>query len=156
MYSILNLLKNKFVSEKENVTKINFTRFVIEFIKGGIMKETIVKLEEELRHAMIQNDTLKLDELISDSLVFTLPNGQIAYKSDDLDVHSKKLQKISELTYSERIIKTFGQFAVVNVKADIKGDFMGQPLDGSYRYTRIWAKEDELLKIIAGSVTLIA
>lgn len=119
------------------------------------MKSEIIKLEEELRLAMVNSDVDKLDELIDDSLIFTTPDGKIATKQMDLEVHRSQVQKISELVPSEQIVKIYENCAVVTVKMKLIGDYNGINISGLYRYTRLWAKIDDKWKIVAGSVVQI-
>lgn len=116
------------------------------------MQSEIIKLEEELRLAMIANDVEKLDELISDELVFTGPNGALATKQMDLDAHRNKIQKISKLNMLEQKIMTYENFAVVVSKMDLDGAYGEMPIGGQYRYTRVWLKAQGSFKIVAGSV----
>ena len=119
------------------------------------MKEEIIKLEEELRLAMLTNDVDALDGLISDSLLFTAPNGIVATKQLDLSCHRAKLQKTSEMVPSEQIIEIYDDYAVVSVKMSIKGTFGADTIDGEYRYNRTWAKLNGNWQVIAGSVVKI-
>lgn len=117
--------------------------------------DLIKSKEEELRLAMINSEVEKLDELISDSLVFTGPNGALVTKSIDLDVHRSKIQKISELKPSEQEIQTYDDWAIVTVRMDLVGFYREIDVSGPYRYLRIWAKINESWKIVAGSVVSI-
>jgi len=119
------------------------------------VKSEIIKLEEELRQAMLNNNVEKLDELIDDSLVFMIPDGNVATKQMDLLAHRDKIQKISELTASEQIIKFHENFAVVTVKVKLAGIYGKIDISGKYRYLRIWKKISNNWKIVAGSVTQI-
>lgn len=119
------------------------------------MKKEIIEKEEELRLAMIASDVEKLDELIDDSLVFVMPDGNLGTKQMDLAAHNSKLQKISEMTQSEQIINIYDKSAIVNVKANLVGTYGDIPITGTYRYTRVWTKINDKFKIVAGSVTLI-
>ncbi len=58
------------------------------------MESEIIKLEEELRNAMLTSDVKKLDELIDDALIFSTPDGKIATKQMDLEAYQSKAQKI--------------------------------------------------------------
>lgn len=117
---------------------------------------TIIKLEEELRQAMMASDTEKLDELIDESLVFIAPDGNIATKQMDLAIHKSKIQKMSKLSPSEQAIKIHDDFAVVTVKMEISGTYLDFDISGHYRYLRIWKKFGDNWKIVAGSVVKIA
>lgn len=115
----------------------------------------IIELEEELRVAMIEDDVKKLDELIADSLIFTTPFGNTITKQMDLDIHSTKVQKISTLSPSEQTVQIYGSCAVVTVRMDTEGTYGDIPINGAYRYTRVWAKTNDDWKVIAGAVVAI-
>jgi len=119
------------------------------------MKEEIIKLEEELRLAMIANDVNKLNGLISDSLSFISPDGSVVTKEIDLEAHRNKIQKITKLNPSEQKINFIDNVAIVTVKMYIEGCFLENPIDGNYRYIRIWMKQDNNWQVIAGSTTKI-
>ena len=69
------------------------------------MIDKIKKLEEELRQAMLSSNIAKLDQLISDALIFTLPDGEILTKSMDLDAYRSGLQKLTSLKCSFSSLK---------------------------------------------------
>lgn len=119
------------------------------------MKEEIIKLEEELRVAMIAADVDKLDELLADSLIFIAPQGEPITKQMDLEVQRNKIQKISELIPSEQKIELYNDFAVVTVKMQIKATFGEADISGTYRYIRTWAKSNNRWQIVAGAVVQI-
>ena len=116
------------------------------------MKVEIEKLEEELRQAMLISDIKKLDELIADCLIFIAPDGSVASKQTDLDIHRSGIQKMTKLVPSEQNILTFKNFAVVTVKMQIEGSLGEANIAGNYRYTRTWAKINDRWQIIAGAV----
>ncbi|HBG50112.1 MAG TPA: DUF4440 domain-containing protein [Cyanobacteria bacterium UBA9971] len=116
------------------------------------MKQEILNLEETLRHAMLEGDTAKLDELIDDSLIFIAPNGVVANKQMDLDAHKSGIQKMSDIIFSERKMELNENLAIVTVIADIKGIFADVDISGKYRYLRVWQKKNNSWKIVAGSV----
>lgn len=119
------------------------------------MEEEIIKLEEELRLAMLNSDVEKLDALIADSLIFIAPQGEVITKQIDLDVQRNKIQQISKLTPSEQQIQMYDDLAVVTVKMNIVGAFSGIDISGTYRYIRTWKKFDNIWQIIAGAVIQI-
>lgn len=120
------------------------------------MKEEIIKLEEELRLAMLASDVEKLDELISDSLMFIAPNGIVATKQMDLDIHRSGAQKMTKLTPSEQKIQFFDNCAIVTVKMEVEGIIGESHISRDYRYTRTWAKINNKWQIIAGAVVAIS
>lgn len=120
------------------------------------MKETIIKLEEELRLAMLSNNVEKLNELIDDSLIFITPDGQKATKQMDLEAHKAKIQKMSALNPLEQEIQLYDNLAVVNVKMNIEGTYNDISISGLYRYMRVWINKNSIWKIVSGSVVKIS
>ena len=117
--------------------------------------EIIINLENELKNAMLNSDIKKLNELISDELVFVSPVGIVVTKEMDLDAHKNKIQKITKLEQSEQNIKLKDNLAIVTVKAKIEGTFLDENISGEYNYLRIWEKKNNKYQIIAGSVNKI-
>lgn len=116
------------------------------------MKSKILKLEEELRQAMLVSDIEKLNELIDDSLVFVAPDGSIVSKQMDLEVHKSGIQKMSQLFPSEQDIQIYNNCAIVTVKMELVGKHGDIDISGDYRYLRVWGKMENNYKILAGSV----
>lgn len=116
------------------------------------MREEILKLEEELRLAMIASDVRKLDELIADNLVFTAPSGDVVNKQMDLEGHRSGIQKLAELTPLDQQIYVYDNFAVVTVVMHLEGTFNCESMNGKYRYMRVWGKVDNRFQIVAGTV----
>ncbi len=115
----------------------------------------VEKFEEKLRLAMLASDVSVLDELISDSLVFTAPNGDVVNKQMDLECHKSGIQKLTELTFLERHIKIHNNFAIVAVKMKLSGTFNGGAISGIYSYTRIWSGLKDKLQVVGGHVSQI-
>lgn len=120
------------------------------------MKEEIIKLEEELRLAMLTGNVDKLDSLISDSLIFIATQGEIVTKQMDLDVQKNKIQKMSELIPSEQQIMINDNCAIVTVKMKMIGTFSNIDISGIYRYIRTWQKINNHWQIVSGAVIQLA
>lgn len=126
-----------------------------EFYWGNKMKNKIIDLEEKLRLAMISSDVEMLDKLISDELIFIGPDGSVATKQMDLELHRSGLQKITKLSPSEQKILTFDNCAAVSVKMQIEGTYAGSNISGSYQYIRTWFHHNDCWQIISGAVVKI-
>ena len=120
------------------------------------MKNTIIELEGRLRVAMLNSDVAELDELISSDLLFTNHLGGLISKEDDLQAHANKTFVFKSLELSESKILMQENSAVVSVKADIQGDYHGQPANGCFRFTRFWSNTSGQWQVIAGHSSIIA
>lgn len=118
-------------------------------------QQTIKQLETELQQAMLTSDVKKLDELISEELIFTIPTGQVANKQMDLDAHRTGVQKLTKLELVEQTIKCHDSFAVVAAKMLLEGTFGPETISGNFCYTRVWAALNGSLQVVAGHVSMV-
>lgn len=120
------------------------------------MEKTMIgNAENELLLAIKNADILVLERLLHDDLLFNLPNGQTVTKEIDLNVYRSGKMKIDYLETSNQLINIIGDSAVVCVNVLLKGNYDNSPLDGIFRYIRVWKQLDEGLKVIAGSCAAI-
>lgn len=119
------------------------------------MEDIILELEERLRSAMLNSNVSELDELISPDLIFTNHIGQLISKEDDLRAHSSKLFVFESLDLSESKILIRETIAVVSVRAEIQGNYNGEPANGSFRFTRVWSNRNDKWQVIAGHSSVI-
>ncbi|NJR57471.1 MAG: nuclear transport factor 2 family protein [Cyanobacteria bacterium CRU_2_1] len=117
---------------------------------------TIEALEENLRQAMLNGDVQALDELIADDLVFTMHTGLVINKQDDLEAHRTGIQKFIKIDLDDQQVRHYGDCAVVTVKAGLAGKFNGQAYSETYRFTRIWVKQQNRWQIAAGHVSQVS
>lgn len=102
--------------------------------------QKILTLEDQLKTAMMSSDTVVLDQLLDDDLIFTNHLGQIMSKNDDLEAHRTGFVKISSIEQSEWQIKLKENIAIVSVLSRIHGEFGGEESNAALRFTRIWQK----------------
>lgn len=112
---------------------------------------TVVNAEIELLTAIKNADVLALEKILHDDLLFNLPDGQTIDKEFDLDSYRSGKMKIDVLEASDQIISVIDDTAVVGVTVLLRGKYDGKPLDGIFRYGRVWKRFGENLKVIAGS-----
>jgi len=120
------------------------------------MKETIAKLEEELRLAMLNSDIPTMDKLISSDLLFTNHLGTLVSKKDDLEAHKNKVFVFNSICLSDSHILSLANVAIVSVKATITGSYHGQPANGHFRFTRTWSNISGNWQVMAGHSSVVA
>lgn len=113
--------------------------------------EDIVNAEIELLTAIKKADVSALENMLHDDLLFNLPDGQTITKEFDLNVYRSGKMKIETLEASDQIISIIDGIAVVAVTVLLKGNYDNNPLDGVFKYIRVWKQFSESLKVIAGS-----
>ncbi|CAL2085835.1 nuclear transport factor 2 family protein [Tenacibaculum sp. 190524A02b] len=116
---------------------------------------SIVKMELEILNAMQQCDTEKLDKLLHDQLLFTIPNEQTIDKKTDLEVYQSGNMNISKMSASEQQINLIDDTAIVSVVIDMEGSYFNHSLNGKYKVLRVWKYYNNQWQVIAGSSNTI-
>lgn len=113
----------------------------------------IVALEADIRRAQLDADAGALDRLISEDLLFTGPDGQLGTKAQDLAAHRSGVVRIREHEPLELRIRRVGaNAAIVALLARMAVEVNGSMVRGTFRYTRVWAREDGTWHVAGGHV----
>ena len=117
----------------------------------------IVMLEARIRAAQLGADLAALHELISDDLLFTGPDGQLGTKAQDIAAYRSGTVKFLEHVPQELRIRRVGaNVAISSLRAQLTVDVAGTISRGTYRYTRVWACEDDKQwRVVGGHVSLV-
>jgi ketosteroid isomerase-like protein len=114
-------------------------------LRGVLVGEAdpaIVAAESRLRAAQLAADVAALDALIADALLFTGPDGQLGTKAQDLAAHASGLVRFREHAPEELRVRAVGpDVAIAALRARLAVEVAGTLVRGTYRYTRVWARE---------------
>ena len=122
----------------------------------GEPDDEIVELEARMRAAQLDADVAALDALISDDLLFTGPDGNIGTKAQDLEAHRSGLVRFREHEPEELRVRRIGlDVAIVALQARLAVEVAGSLSRGTYRYTRVWAREDGTWRVAGGHVSAV-
>jgi ketosteroid isomerase-like protein len=120
----------------------------------GAPDPEIVELEARLRRAQLDADVTALDALISDDLLFTGPDGTLGTKAQDLAAHGSGTVRFREHEPEELCVRRIGRdVAVVALRASLAVEVVGRVVRGTYRYTRVWAREGSAWRVAGGHVS---
>jgi ketosteroid isomerase-like protein len=115
----------------------------VESVLRGKADPDIVSAESQLRTAQLRADIAALDRLISDDLLFTGPDGEVGTKQQDLEAHRTGTIRFREHEPEELRIRRVGKnVAVTALRTRLAVEVGGVVLRGTYRYTRVWAREN--------------
>lgn len=124
----------------------------------GTADREIVALEAELRAAQLAADVATLDRLIADALLFTGPDGQLGTKAQDLAAHASGAVRFRVHEPEELQVRAIGETVrVVALRTRLVVEVGGTPVSGTFRYTRVWARENGgPWRIVAGHVSEVS
>jgi ketosteroid isomerase-like protein len=103
-------------------------------------REQIVALEQQWQQAMLADDIPTMDKLLSDDYLGITATGEVLTKTQQLDRMGDRKFVITKLETSDRKIKLVGNIAIVTCLAQIQGSSDDEPLDGAFRYTRVYQR----------------
>ena len=104
-------------------------------------KAQIIDLEQQWRTATLTGDVSLMDKLLSDDFVGISWNGQVNNKMSQIDRLRAKNIAITKMDISDLKVKVVGTVAIVTSSAEIVGTADGRPMDGVFRYTRVYQRQ---------------
>jgi hypothetical protein len=119
--------------------------------KTKINKDDIIEAENKLFSAQLVSNVEILDQLLHDDLIAVAPTGQVVTKEMDLNAHKAKTMIIEVASTEIDEIKIMGDTALSIVTMTAKGKMMGTPIEGKFRYFRVWKRFDKTFKVIGAS-----
>jgi ketosteroid isomerase-like protein len=135
----------------------NIDTLALEQVLVGIADQEIVSLEARIRAAQLSADVSALNELISDHLLFTGPDGQLGTKAQDIEAYQSSTVKfLAHVPEELRIRRVGANVAITSLRAQLTVNVTGNLSRGTYRYTRVWAREDnKTWRVVGGHVSLV-
>ena len=123
----------------------------------GIPDREIVILEARIRAAQLRADLIALDDLISDDLLFTGPDGQPGTKEQDIEAYrSGTVKFMAHVPEELRIRRVSADVAITSLRAQLTVEVGGVLSHGTYRYTRGWPREEGRgWRVVGGHVSLV-
>lgn len=115
------------------------------------VKKDIISLEYQLVEAIKTSDTDFLEKILHEDLLFMAPNGMIVTRAMDLASHKAGDMVVISLTPQVEQINLLGENALSVMVYDTKGTMMGQPIEGKFRYIRVWKSGEKGWQVIGGA-----
>ena len=103
-------------------------------------KRQVEQLEELWRIAQLNGDLSQMDKLLSDDYVGITMNGQVVTKMQQLDRMRSRQFVLTKIDLNDVKVKLIGTTAVVTSQAQVEGMSEGNPMHGTYRYTRVYTR----------------
>ncbi|CDH47025.1 nuclear transport factor 2 family protein [Candidatus Contendibacter odensensis] len=130
-------------------------REILNAVLLGEPAPEIIALEAQIRAAQLTGDVEALDHLISSDLLFTGHDGQLGSKAEDLEAHRSGFFRFRSHQPEElRVSWVRPDVAVSSLRARLSVEVAGNLIEGTFRYTRVWAAEaDGKWRVVAGHVS---
>ncbi|HEU0079628.1 MAG TPA: nuclear transport factor 2 family protein [Longimicrobiaceae bacterium] len=114
--------------------------------------------EAEIRAAQLAADVAALDRLLVEELLFTGPDGRLGTKAQDLAAHGSGTVRFRGHEPEELRVRRIGtDVALAALRARLAVEVAGTLVRGTYRYTRVWAREGGgSWRVVGGHVSTVA
>jgi ketosteroid isomerase-like protein len=106
-------------------------------------RHEIDQLEQVWRDAIIQRNAPALDGLLADDYIAITPNGTLQSKDQTLANLRSGATHLNSIELSDRKVRFYGQTALVTSRAEVSGTNAGETFSGSYRYTRVYVRDEQ-------------
>jgi ketosteroid isomerase-like protein len=114
----------------------------------------IVDAESRIRAAQLNADLHELDALIADEILFTGPTGELGTKAQDIEAYRSGAVKFLEHEPIElRVLKITVNAAISALLTRLAVEVGGAVVRGTYRYTRVWVRENSSWRVAGGHVS---
>jgi ketosteroid isomerase-like protein len=99
-------------------------------------------MEQTWRDAILHRNTTALDGLLADDYISITANGTLQSKDQTLANLKSGTVHFASIDFSDRKVRFYGQTALVTSRAEVSGTNAEGDISGSYRYTRVYVKDD--------------
>ena len=103
-------------------------------------KRPVEAREEQWRQAQLAGDVATMDKLLSDDYIGISVTGQVNTKMQQLDRMRSHKFVLTKLQLGEMQVKLVGSIAIVTSRAEVEGTNEGVPVQGTFRYTRVYQR----------------
>jgi ketosteroid isomerase-like protein len=124
---------------------------------GNSLEQELMRLQNAVDEAETKKDFVALDRLLTDSYIFTAPNGAISDKKQLIeDIKNAPPEVGQTIKYDDIKVYDYGNTAVINCLLTVKGqDKDGKDYTNRYRNTITWIKQQDRWRMGAIHVSRI-
>jgi ketosteroid isomerase-like protein len=106
-------------------------------------RHEIDQLEETWRDAILHRNAAAMEGLLADDYIAITANGTLQSKDQTLANLRTGNSKFTSIEFSDRKVRFYGQTALVTSRAEVKGSNPEGDFSGSYRYTRVYVRNEQ-------------
>ena len=116
--------------------------FSIRPHRGGHAEQLVIEqLEDQIRLALLAGDAPSLDKILADDFLGISANGTLSDKQQYLRRVGKHEHQFSRIDVVDRKVRIQPSSAIVVTTAEVVGTLENTPVNGTFRYTRVYSRE---------------
>jgi ketosteroid isomerase-like protein len=117
----------------------------------------IEAVETQWRDAMVKGDTVSLGKLLSDDFFGISSNGTVSDKQQELHRMSAKQSQFTSIELMDQKVRMQQTTtAIVVSQAHVLGQIDGRPVNGVFRYTKVYGRENGAWRVLNFEATRVS
>ncbi len=124
--------------------------------QGGNVEQSIKALDDQVRQAALKGDVATFDKLLADDYMDINVLGVTSTKAQVLENFKSGKLKYEAIEFSDTQVRVYGDTAVVNTTANVKGHLGATDLSGRHRIVRVWVKRKGQWQRVSFQATRVA
>ncbi len=124
--------------------------------QGGNVEQSIKALTEQLNQAALKGDAATYDKLMADDYISISILGATSTKAQILENYKSGKTKFEAINVLDTKVRVYGDTALVNYTANVKGHSGATDLSGQYRVVRVWVKRKGQWQSVSFQATRVA
>lgn len=105
-----------------------------------VERAEISVLEQQWQQAQVSDNIAEMDRLLAEDFLGVTASGQVVTKAQQLNRMRTRRIDLRRIDVVDSKVKISGNVAVVTSLAEIDGMMDGRPLEGSFRYIRVYRR----------------
>jgi ketosteroid isomerase-like protein len=105
-------------------------------------RHEIDQLEDIWRNALLKSNVAAIDALLADDYMAITPSGTLQTRDQALASIRSGQTHLTAIKISDRKVRFYRTTALVTSLAQMQGTVGGHDISGSYRYTRVYVRDD--------------
>jgi ketosteroid isomerase-like protein len=118
--------------------------------------KAIETLESKWRDAMVKADTVLLDKLLADDFFGISSNGTVSDKAQYIQRIAHHQTQFTMIDLMEQKVRMRPTTAIVVSQARVTGEIDGHPINGVYRYTKVYGRDTGSWRVLNFEATRVS
>jgi len=116
----------------------------------------IRELERKFEQAVVKGDVEFFEHVLGKEFTHTTQSGKLRNRQEWLANHKPGQSNYDTLNVDQLQVRVYGDTAVVTARITPQGrDSQGKPIEGQYRYLRVWTRRGDNWQVVAFQSTRV-
>ncbi len=138
------------------VLAFTFAAAALALAQGGSVEQSIKAMTEQWRQASLKGDAATFDKQLADDHIGINVLGVTRTKAQVLENIKSGKVKYEAIEISDVKVRVYGDTALVNYAANVKGHFGATDISGQWRVVRVFVKRKGKWQSVSFQATRIA